>query len=304
MSSILNIRLKLNRGFAWYHFFMCSFITLGSPFYPQGIRLQKNPPFKLYYIGDLNTAIGNKIISIVGSRKMTKYANMVLERFIPVFVRSGLVVVSGFMHGVDIKAHELVVSSGGRTIAILPCGLDINYPSDFAYLRDAIVKGGGLLLSRFSEGERPQRWMYIKRNELVASISECVLVIEADAGSGTMTTANIALKIKKPVFVIPSSINSPNSSGVVELLQKGAHAVNDPLDILKFFKVAYENTKNVPVEIEGDQLDVFLYLQTKPSNAYALSKGLRLELSSVYIVLHELLARGLVYLDKGKYHAK
>lgn len=189
-------------------------------------------PKQLFYTGTLPTE-RHPTVAIVGTRKPTAYGREVTERFAGELARHGIVIVSGLALGVDGIAHRAALAAGGTTIAILGNGLPEIYPSSHRALASEIVEQGGAIISEYSEGTPALPHQFLERNRLVSGVANTVLITEAAARSGTMSTAAHALEQGRDVFVIPGNITSPMSSGCNNLLRQGATPATDPRDILE-----------------------------------------------------------------------
>ena len=162
-------------------------------------------------------------VSIIGSRKTSKYAREYTHKLSLALSRVGVCVVSGGAMGVDAVAH--LGAGSANTIAILPCGIDIKYPAVNKNLLNDIEKNG-LLLSQFESGFRAAPWSFVVRNELVVALGEVLVVAEAELGSGSMRSIEFALKMGKEIFVFPHRLGE--STATNELLKdKKAQVIYD-----------------------------------------------------------------------------
>jgi len=153
----------------------------------------KKQPSKIFYDGDLELLDKVKV-SIVGSRRPSKYSRMQIQKLSSSLAKLGVCVVSGGAMGIDAIAHQ--GASSCSTIAVLPCGVDIRYPAVNKNLLNDIQKDG-LLLSQFDLGFRATPWSFVLRNEVVVALGEVLVVGEADEGSGTMRSVEFALAMGK-----------------------------------------------------------------------------------------------------------
>jgi len=191
---------------------------------PKLLTTIKPPVTELYSQGDGDETIFDRCLAVVGSRKMTSYGETVLEKFIPLLVDAGVTIVSGFMYGVDRKAYDLTLECGGKTIAVLGWGLGWEKLPE---------RAGALYLSEYKEATKPQLWMFPRRNRIVAGLSTGVWVVEAGEGSGSLITADFAVRYKRALFATPGPITSKMSMGTNQLIQSGlAKIVLSPTDIL------------------------------------------------------------------------
>lgn len=168
----------------------------------------------------------------MGARRPTPYGEAAAERLATDLARAGVVVVSGLALGVDAAAHEGALLGDGCTVAVLGTGVDVVYPAANTGLAGRIVAGGGVLVSQFPDGTRPQRPNFPQRNWTMALLSDLVVVVEAGEGSGALITADAALAMGKQVMAVPGSVFSPLSVGCHQLLRDGAGLVQNARDVL------------------------------------------------------------------------
>ena len=209
------------------------FINLDNTKYPPLLREIPNPPKCLYYKGSLDERIFDKCLAVVGSRHMTGYGKKVIEYLFKTLSKD-ITIVSGFMSGVDVEAHEQALRFGLKTIAVMPCGIDHVYPRNQLNLYCKIISSGGLILSEYCGDLNPEIWMYPRRNRIVAGISKATLVIEASCDSGSVMTANIANSFGRRVFAVPGSIFSALSKGKVQMCNEYAKSVDSSFSINKY----------------------------------------------------------------------
>ncbi|MBU1457910.1 DNA-protecting protein DprA [Patescibacteria group bacterium] len=190
---------------------------------------------KVYCKGDLGLLDEGKVrLAIVGSRKMTDYGRRVIEKQVPVLVQAGVVIVSGFMYGVDQAAHEVCLDCGGETIAVLGWGIDRGLSIEDEKLYEKFIKGKSLMMSEYYGEAMAEQWMFVQRNRIVVGLSAAVLVVEAAVKSGTMTSVRWAKKMNKPVLCVPGLITSKVSEGANGLIKSGeAKMVTGVEDILE-----------------------------------------------------------------------
>ena len=183
----------------------------------------KKYPASLYARGSL-ALLKRPKVSIIGSRRPTQYAQQMTFRIAHALARGGVCIVSGAAMGVDAAAHRGAGPS--NTIAVLPSGIDVRYPALNAELIASIEKEG-LTLSQFEPGFRATPWSFVVRNEAVVALGECLVVTQADLGSGSMRSVEYALEMGKELFVLPHRIGE--SEGTDRLLAEGkAEAIYDP----------------------------------------------------------------------------
>ncbi len=202
--------------------------------YPPLLRKIEYAPPVLYLYGTFTEDDRHFTLGIVGTRKMSTYGRQVTERFSTELAQGKITVVSGLALGVDTVAHTAALDAGGRTLAILACGLDTIYPPSNRSLATRIVESGqGALISTFPLGVRPDAGNFPARNHIISGLSLGVLVTEAPPTSGALITANSALNQGREVFAVPGGIFSLASGGANKLIQDGAHPVTSTRDILE-----------------------------------------------------------------------
>lgn len=208
-------------------------ITWKDSTYPPLLRKIEYPPPVLYLCGNLTEDDRQYTLGIVGTRKMSTYGRQVTERFASELAQGNITIVSGLALGIDTIAHTAALDAGGRTIAVLPSGLDILYPPGNHHLARRIVESGqGALLTTFPLGVRPEPGSFPARNHIISGLSLGVLVTEAPERSGALLTAGSALNQGREVFAVPGGIFSPGGNGVNKLIQEGAHPVTSVQDVL------------------------------------------------------------------------
>ena len=160
------------------------------------------------------------------------YGRQVAEEMARGLAANRVTVVSGLARGVDAIAHRAALEAGGRTIAVLACGLDLVYPPEHKRLAEQIIEQGALI-SDYAIGTQPRSEFFPRRNRILSGISLGVLVVEGDVKSGALITARQALEQNREVFAVPGSIYSPNSRGTNKLIQDGeAKLTLDVQDVL------------------------------------------------------------------------
>lgn len=172
-------------------------------------------------------------LAMVGTRKPTTYGREIGYRLAYDLAKQGVVIVSGLALGMDAIVHQAAVDAGGRTIAIMPGGLDRIYPASHRNLAIAILEAGGALISEYEPGTQIYPSNFIARNRIVTAISDGLLVVEATLKSGTMHTAGFALEQGKPVMAIPGNVTSATSEGCNNLIKTGARLVGTTGEVLE-----------------------------------------------------------------------
>ncbi len=205
------------------------FITPRDAGYPPLLKEIHDPPIGLYRKGSYD--FSQPCIAIVGSRRTTLYGQAVAKKLGAELGRLGFCVVSGLARGIDTAAHEGALSVGGRTAAVLGCGIDIVYPPENLGLYRQIAEQGAIL-SEFPFGRRADRQSFPMRNRVVAGICEAVVVVETDVNGGSMITARFAGEQGRLIFAVPGRIDQATSAGCHQLIRDGATLLTSVDDIL------------------------------------------------------------------------
>jgi DNA processing protein len=206
-------------------------ITAFDPEYPPLLLEIADPPFVLYASGSLDR-LRLPAVSVVGSREATRYGRDVAQRLGRELSGSGVAVVSGFARGVDAAAHEAALDGPGGTVAVLGCGIDVDYPREHRRLRERVAAAGGLFLSEHPPGDEPRPQNFPIRNRIIAGLASGVVVVEASKRSGSLITARLAADFGRDVFAVPGSIFSDTSVGAHALLRDGAILCRGAEDVL------------------------------------------------------------------------
>lgn len=224
------------------------------------LSCMKNYPSQLFYDGNLELL--NRVkVSIVGSRKPTKYSRFMIQQLSSSLANSGVCVVSGGAMGIDAMAHSGAGAS--NTIAVLPCGIDIRYPAVNKNLLNDIQKNG-LLLSQFDLGFSSTPWSFVVRNELVVALGDVLVVGEAELNSGTMRSVEFALKMGKEIFVFPQHLGESEATNML-LKESKAKAIYD----IEEFVSRFSTCKSEPLPAEDS---FFAYCSKNPTYEDAVKK--------------------------------
>ena len=236
-------------------------VTWGSADYPALLALIPDAPLVLFVDGD-RQALGLPQLAMVGSRNPTALGRDTAAQFAAHLVKAGLGITSGLALGIDAASHRGALRGGGRTIAVLGCGLDTVYPRENAALATEIVAQGGALLADLPPGTPPLKQHFPRRNRLISGLSVGTLVVEAALQSGSLITARLAGDQGREVFAIPGSIHNPMARGCHRLLRQGARLVESVDDIflelgalIAALQPAVATEPDDPHEVFGRKLD-------------------------------------------------
>ncbi|PAF52987.1 DNA processing protein DprA [Helicobacter sp. 13S00482-2] len=232
-----------------------SFKTLD--FIPEAFRGLKKPPENIYYTGDKKLLDASCKIAIVGTRRPSSYTRNFTSILAKKISQNNGVVVSGGALGVDIVAQNAALPN---TIMISPSSIDIIYPASNAPIIKKISEQG-LILSEYKEGYMPRNYSFIERNQLVISLSDFVIIPEANISGGSMQSAKMAKTFNKPIFVLPQRLDE--SSGTNYLLQNSL--AQGIYDIDNFVKMIFgDDSKN----LQNDEILLFCKNMSTFEEAY------------------------------------
>ncbi len=206
-------------------------LTWDDEAYPRLLRPIPGAPPVLYVRGSLTQA-DEWAVAVVGTRHATSYGHEAAAALAGDLARHRITIVSGLARGIDGIAHRAALEAGGRTIAVLGCGVDVVYPPEHRRLASEIAERGALV-SDYPLGTQPEARNFPPRNRIISGLSLGVLVVEGAADSGSMITAEYALEQGRDVFAVPGSIFAARSQGTNRLIQEGAKMVTSAQDILE-----------------------------------------------------------------------
>lgn len=195
--------------------------------FPRRLKGRGWPP-RLYYRGLIECK--ERCVAIVGARAASPEGMKATERLAAELARAEVSVISGGALGIDTAAHRGGLLGRGHTLAVLACGIDQYYPQRNHALFEAMLSSQGAILTPFEVGYAPKRWHFVRRNQLIATMADVVVVVEAGLASGSLHTARFAIKAKIPVAAYSGS------PGCEALLSHGAALVSDAGDVLDLFE--------------------------------------------------------------------
>lgn len=209
-------------------------INFKDDIFPEKLRQTKNPPKKLYALGNIEL-LGKESLAVVGTRHITEYGIKNCKYFAQEIVKKEIPIVSGMAVGTDTVAHKTALAYGGETIAVLPSGFDCIFPKENRGLFENIIKRNGLVITEYPPETKAKSERFLQRNRIVSGLSEGILIIEAAYRSGTSVTAKLAYEQKKIVMALPGRLDNSYGVGVNKLIQEGAKLVTDIEDVICHF---------------------------------------------------------------------
>lgn len=218
-------------------------VTFDDERYPDCLRNIYAPPCVLYVKGEFPDFDNRFTVGIVGTRNASKYGLRVAYDAASNLTRAGALVVSGGALGIDSAAHRGALAAGGETVCVLGAGIDVNYISQNAKMREYITEHG-CLVTEYPPGTQPKPYHFPARNRIIAAFSDAVLVVEAAKRSGALITANLAQEQGKEVFAVMGNINAAYSEGTNALIKDGAYPYTHYTDIIDAFPNVYITRRN------------------------------------------------------------
>ena len=305
-------------------------ISTESDFYPVIWSGLTGMPNVLFLRGDpqvLKDIDRNGSVSIVGSRDPGRYSCYATAEFASKLAGKGVVITSGMAVGIDRVAHETAVDSGGKTLAVMPCGCEQIYPLQNEDIFMKIINGGGAVISELPPMSGVRKQFFPARNRLISALSDCCLIMEAGEHSGTLHTASYAAAQGRDVYVLPNNIYADNCLGGLKLINDGASILLDENDIidsvaerLLYRKAdmipAYDSKERkmrlaelrkkadkTPEEVTADEIRELIEdeLSIKDMSADMLCTRIKLPFYRVSEALSGLELDGKAFLQKGKY---
>lgn len=210
-------------------------VNRGEVEYPNQLLELEDAPEKLYCRGD-RSLLHTTCVAIVGSRKCSPYGIHVARAFARRLAEHGITIVSGMAIGIDTAAHQGAMEAGGRTIAVLGCGVDQCYPRESRGLMQQIAENH-LVISEYDCGVSARRFHFPARNRIISGLSMAVVLVEAAYRSGSLITAEHAADQGRLLYAVPGNITSPSSVGSNQLIKDGVEPLLTPEDLLRDLKI-------------------------------------------------------------------
>ena len=268
-------------------------------------------PNEIFYMGHL-PEVNETMVAIVGTRKATHNGLTLAKEIGRDLARENIIVVSGLAFGIDSAAHEGALFSNGRTIAVLPNGLDLIQPRSHYGLAQKILNQDGCIISEFSESRPYYKGQYLERNRLISGLCIAMVVVEAPIRSGALSTARHALEQGREVYVVPGPAGYPNYEGSHMLIRNGARLVTSAKDILEDLNIEPQIGANVSTSSAKSEKthnlgsEEKLILETikntkEPISVDKIIKVTKLEIHIINQKLTFLMLEGLIEEKNGKF---
>ena len=273
-------------------------LTFQDDGYPRRLKDIYDPPPLLYVRGELQRR-EEQAVAIVGTRNCSSYGVVQAERLAGDLARRGFTIVSGLARGIDSAAHKGALDAGGRSLGVMACGLDVDYPRGHAELKDRLVQSGALL-SELPLGTRPDRSRFPQRNRIVSGLSLGVVVVEAPSRSGALITAGLAVEQGREVFAVPGDVTNPRNRGCHRLIKDGACLAETAEDVVEGLGIlleavpAREEAPRPQVDLTDDEAKIVRALSFQPRHVDQVIRDSGLLAAQVTASLMMLEVKGLV----------
>lgn len=290
-------------------------VEIGDKKYPKALKealknlIASQGPKIFYYKGTWDEGIFRNCLAVVGSRHLTFYGRKATEQIVTEVAYAGVTIVSGFMYGGDEAAHSAAVKCGGRTIAVMPCGIDLIHPPNQKELYQEILDNNGLIISEYEGAVQPQNFTYVQRDRIVAGLSKAVLITEAALNSGSLITAGYAKKYGRKIFALPGPITSEVSKGTLKLIKEGAEPVSEANDILSFYKILVSQKKSPAsssplgsASAGSLEQKILEHLRREPMKADDMARLFAVPVAQIGTTLSLMQLKGFINQDSGKFY--
>lgn len=268
------------------------YVTIKNKSYPSRLKTIDNPPYILFYRGDISKLEYEKSVSLVGSRECTVYGREVAESISEELSNYDVIMVSGLAKGIDTICHEVALKNNKFTCGVLGCGVDVVYPKSNSKIYDKIIENG-CIVSEFLPGTPPLSRNFPQRNRIISGLSDLVIVVEANIKSGSLITARVAAEQGKEVVAVPGSIFSKLSLGTNKLIKDGAIPYTDLEDLLfliGIYNIKRNNNKVIRKEknIDENISRILEVLSDRPIHINEIVKLTNIDIKHLYELLFEM----------------
>jgi len=274
--------------------------------YPISLLQYENAPFGIFYKGNISMVNEKKNISIVGSRKCTRYGidvtNSMVEQLSPYEIN----IVSGMAKGIDSVAHRAAIKNNINTIAVLGSGIDVIYPKENYRLYHEILENSGCIISEFPLGTPPLSRNFPMRNRIISGMCELLVVTEGGEKSGTLITVGAALEQGKNIIVVPGSIFSSESKGTNKLIKDGAYVYTDIEDVLNLLNISRVSIDNKNITTVKSKLEERIYqvIDDNPIHIDKIIKLVDVDINRLYKLLFELQVKEEILCLSGNFYVR
>lgn len=265
--------------------------------YPKRLLSIEDMPYVIYGKGSLPKE-GGISVAMVGARNCTTYGELYAGRFAKALTEAGAQIISGLARGIDGASQRGALTGGGKTFAVMGCGVDVCYPQEHIGLYMDILEHGGGILSELPPGTKPLPFHFPKRNRIISGLSDYVLVMEAKEKSGSLITADMALEQGRDVWALPGPLNSELSRGCNMLIRQGAGILVSPETLLADLKLSnvnfLENQAETKKMLETEENMVYSSVGLYPKSIGELIDETKLSVTEIMRLLVGLELKGYI----------
>ncbi|MBE6048667.1 MAG: DNA-protecting protein DprA [Clostridium sp.] len=299
-SYIKNIELqKAVDIYNWITENKIGFITYFDKKFPKELREIDDPPYALFYKGNIDVLQERKV-SIIGSRLCSQYGIEITKLLTKELISFNISIISGGAKGIDSISHKTCVENGGKTVVVLGCGIDVVYPYQNRKLFKQIEEDG-LIITEFLPGTKPLKYNFPRRNRIISGLSELVIVVEASERSGSLITARLAAEQGKEIMSIPGSIFSKSSKGCNKLIRDGAQVFSDMEDLRVMLNLTCKDKEGIISPIKQKILSI---VSNEPIHIDELVKKTLIDREVMFNVLFDMQIKNEIISLPGNYYAK
>ena len=283
------------------------YVGITDKAYPRLLKETYDPPALIYYKGTLPSE-DDVCIAMIGARRCSEYGAQTAYSLSKDISKEGFTVVSGMASGIDSMSHKGALAGGGKTIAILGFGHNHCYPAENRSLMEKIASNG-CLISEYPPETAPMNFMFVRRNRIIAGISEGIIVLEAARKSGTLSTVDFALECGRTVMAVPSNITSKTGEGTNDLIKQGCAVVTCAEDVCFEFgrfkeEKAEEDFNEATEGLDEDEIKVYKCIGKEPVGIEYIKAESGLSFQDVQYVLAMLEINGAVTKLPGERYIK
>ncbi len=276
-------------------------ITYWDEDYPENLKTMDDPPALLFCLGQPVWKESILSIAVAGTRSMTAYGRKMTEAIVTDLAEVNCTIIGGMSDGIDACAHKAAIACQGKTVAVLPCGIDVIYPKSQYNLYWDIAEHG-CILSEFLPGTRPLGSNFQPRNRLIAGLSDGVLHVQSPEKSGSLITTKWALQYNRDIFAIPGDADVRQSEGPNGLIQSGAKLVTSAWDILSDYGYMFaeisskeELVQEATAMPEDEKMRAVIQaLLHEELDMTGISLKTGMDLTNVILLLTEMQIRGII----------
>lgn len=269
-------------------------VSIKDEDYPTLLKQIHDPPPIIFVRGHIDR--GSKNLAVVGTRRMTTYTKTVMPKFVRPLISAGLTVVSGLAYGVDAEAHTQTIKNFGKTWAVLGSGLadEMIYPKLNLKLAHQIIDSGGALISEYPPLTGALKHQFVARNRIIAGLSLGSLVMECDAKSGALITAEFSMDYNRNVYAVPGPITSAASTGPNNLIKQGAALVTSGEEILDELGFGLPEKLEASTELSNEQSIVLKYIRSNVCEIDQLCLKSKFPIATLNLIISELEMKKLI----------